>query len=193
LRRGAFGFKLSGWIIEGEHDLIPVWTDQRDTFTQVAFHLPNPYVINFLNPPWMAVLLMPFALPVLPLAVLIQLYLYFAILTIVIFKFKGNMVALGIGAVLGLIAFERRDPGLSILAWLFFVPYFRRSVCCCLWAWSQSVGGCWASSSTWRCDLFMAASWCFTCCAERSRLSATRQNTYDKHTILMLDGIRLIR
>jgi hypothetical protein len=218
------------------HTSVPVWYDQQVTFTQVPLRLANPYEIYFVNPPWTAVLLIPFGLMPLPLSVLVQLCLYFAILTAVIFRYKGGiwivllaltsyiafdsalelnvdwlaclgllvppawsgpflwvkpqtalgvwlsfqprdvvravivtllllivsliiwgdwlspllhymssqmqrefnmapmgllpapvgvLIALGIGIVLARIAFRRRDPVLSILAWLFFVPYIK--------------------------------------------------------------------
>jgi hypothetical protein len=72
-------------------DLFPVWYDQRITFTQTLPHLANPYqIINFANPPWAAVLLAPFSLIPLPLAVLLQMCLYFAILAGAVFKLGGN-------------------------------------------------------------------------------------------------------
>lgn len=72
-------------------NVIPVWHDQRSTFTQLNGHLGNPYLVSgFVNPPWTAILLAPFGWLPLPLATLVQLCLYFAILTGVIFKFGGN-------------------------------------------------------------------------------------------------------
>jgi hypothetical protein len=229
------GLALFWWLVAlwfRGTNLIPVWYDQRVTFTQVPLHLVNPYAIYFVNPPWAALFLLPFALLPLDIAVLLQLALYFAILTGIIYKFKGNQrivllaltsfvafdsalelnidwlaclgllvpamwsgpllllkpqtalgvwlsfktrdlvraiivslvvlllslviwgnwitpllyymssqmqreyniaplslmpvpVSLAIGAVLGWMAFRRRDPVLSILAWLFFVPYIK--------------------------------------------------------------------
>ena len=37
----------------------------------------------------------------------------------------GVLISFGIGIALAWIAFRRRDPVLSILAWLFFVPYIK--------------------------------------------------------------------
>jgi hypothetical protein len=69
----------------------PVWYDQQTTFTQLVHHIGDPYrVPGFVNPPWTAILLAPFGLLSLELSTLIQLCLYFAILTGVIFKFGGS-------------------------------------------------------------------------------------------------------
>src|SRR5262245_3356135 len=68
-------------------DVIPVWYDQRMTFTQVGLNLSQPYVTHaFNNPVWAAALLFPFSLLSIELAVLAQLCLYFAILTGIIYK-----------------------------------------------------------------------------------------------------------
>lgn len=86
---------LGWWIVAAwlrTIDLIPIWYDQRATFTQLLFHVRDPYAIRgFMNPPWAALLLAPFGLIPLPLAVLVQLCLYFALLTGLIFKFGGGL------------------------------------------------------------------------------------------------------
>jgi hypothetical protein len=86
----ALGWWLVAVWLRGLN-LVPVWYDQQTTFTQMNQHLANPYEINFPNPPWTVVLLIPFGLLPLPLSLLVQLGLYFAILTAIIFKFKGNI------------------------------------------------------------------------------------------------------
>lgn len=76
--------RATGWI--------PVWYDQGATFTQVAAHLGNPYQLpGYINPPWAVVYLLPFNFLPLPLAVLAQLCLYFAILTIIIFRRRPQL------------------------------------------------------------------------------------------------------
>ncbi len=86
----AVGWWIVAMVFRGSN-LIPVWYDQSVTFMQVPLNLNNPYQIYFVNPPWTAVFLAPFALLPLPLSVLIQLCLYFAILTAVIYKLGGNL------------------------------------------------------------------------------------------------------
>ncbi|HVO41200.1 MAG TPA: hypothetical protein VMT34_01195 [Aggregatilineales bacterium] len=72
---------------------IAVWYDQQTTFTQLASHWRDPYVVpGFINPPWTVLLLLPFGLIPVPLAVLIQQCLYFGLLTAVIYKFTGGQV-----------------------------------------------------------------------------------------------------
>jgi hypothetical protein len=71
--------------------LTNVWIDQEYVFMQAARHLANPFeVIYFANPPWTAALLAPFGLLPLELSALLQIGLYFAILTGVIYKFGGS-------------------------------------------------------------------------------------------------------
>jgi hypothetical protein len=86
----ALGWWLVAVWLRGQN-LVPVWYDQQVTFTQVPLRLANPYEIYFVNPPWTAVLLVPFGLMPLPVSVLVQLCLYFAILTAVIFRYKGGI------------------------------------------------------------------------------------------------------
>ncbi len=75
---------------------VPVWADQRTTFTRTLGHLSDPYpALAFPYVPWTAVLLAPFSLPPFEWSVLLQLLLYFGLLTAIVFKFGG-----GVGAVL---------------------------------------------------------------------------------------------
>ncbi len=94
----------------------PVWYDQSATFTQLGAHLADPYSVKgFVNPPWTAVLLAPFGLLPLPAATLLQLCLYFAILTAVIFKFGGSTRTV----VIALTSFVAFDAALELnLGWL---------------------------------------------------------------------------
>lgn len=72
-------------------DAIPVWQDQETVFTQVGRHLLNPYAVNeFVNPPWAALPLTPFAYMPLSLAVLLQLGLTYGLLTLVIHRWGGK-------------------------------------------------------------------------------------------------------
>lgn len=88
-------FALMWWGVALQiraHELAPVWIDQQRIFIPVARQLADPFqVVFFANAPWTALLLIPFSLLPLPLAVLAQLCLYFAILTAVVFKFGGGL------------------------------------------------------------------------------------------------------
>jgi hypothetical protein len=71
--------------------IIPVWYDQSVTFTQLLHHIRNPYEIPiFIQPPWAALVMAPAGLLPLPLSVLAQLGLYFALLTVLIYRFGGD-------------------------------------------------------------------------------------------------------
>lgn len=86
--------------------IIPVWYDQAATFTLVGAHWRDPYAISgFINPPWAALLLVPFGWLPLPLAVLAQLCLYFALLAGLIFKYGGGHKAVVI-ALTSFLAFD---------------------------------------------------------------------------------------
>lgn len=72
---------------------VPVWYDQSITFTKVTDIL-NPYAVpTFLYPPWAALLFFPNSLPPLPAATLIQTCLFFALLTLLVFKYGGGLRA----------------------------------------------------------------------------------------------------
>src|SRR5688572_15234057 len=65
---------------------IPIWYDQSITFSNTT-NLLNPYIVRtFLYPPWAALLMFPNSIPPLPISTLIQTCLYFALLTLVVFK-----------------------------------------------------------------------------------------------------------
>jgi hypothetical protein len=75
---------------------VPVWADQRATFTQTLHHLADPYpALAFPYVPWTAALLAPLGLLPFRWAVLIQLVLYFVLLAALIIRFGG-----GVGTVL---------------------------------------------------------------------------------------------
>jgi hypothetical protein len=70
---------------------IPVWVDQARTFA-ITTNLLDPYTVpTFMYPPWAALFFYPNSLPPLPLSTLIQACFYFAILTLVIFKYGGGL------------------------------------------------------------------------------------------------------
>lgn len=85
-----------GWwcaaVVVRTLDIVPVWYDQERTFTQVIHHFLTPYADpHFVNPPWTAIILAPFGLIPLPLAALIQLCLYFAILALIMIRLGGGL------------------------------------------------------------------------------------------------------
>ncbi len=84
-----FWWLVTLWFGPAGH--ITTWFDQSNTFMQLPGHLVDPYQVpRFVGVPWTGVLLLPFGWLPLSLSVLIQLCLYFAILTGVIFKLGGN-------------------------------------------------------------------------------------------------------
>lgn len=73
---------------------VPVWYDQSITFSNTT-NLLNPYTVKtFLYPPWAALFFFPNSIPPLPVSTLIQSCLYFAILTLVVFKYGGGQKAI---------------------------------------------------------------------------------------------------
>jgi hypothetical protein len=68
-----------------------VWYDQQHIFRRSVGFLLDPYSVGgFVHTPWIIPLLAPFSLFPLALSVLIQSGLYFALITAIIFKFKGD-------------------------------------------------------------------------------------------------------
>src|SRR5512143_2537835 len=88
------GLALFWWLVTlwfGPAVHIVTWFDQSITFMQLPGHLADPYQVpRFVGVPWTGILLLPFGWLPLPLSVLIQLCLYFALLTGVIYKLGGN-------------------------------------------------------------------------------------------------------
>jgi hypothetical protein len=73
---------------------VNVWHDQIYTFRESAAHFFEPYqIIGFVALPWAVVALAPFALLPLAPSILLQACLYFALITLFIFKFKGDVSA----------------------------------------------------------------------------------------------------
>lgn len=116
----ASGLALFWWLVVvlliRPADLVAVWYEQKYVFTEVGSHVFNPYRLErFVNPPWAAVFLAPFALPPLEVAVLLQLCLYFCLLTLIIYKYGGNRT----GVFLTLTSFMAMDNALELgIDWL---------------------------------------------------------------------------
>jgi hypothetical protein len=115
----SIGLAFAWWIVAllvRASGLATVWYDQGATFTQVGKHILDPYSVRgFVNPPWTAVLLAPFSVMPLEIAVLIQLELYFVLMTLVIFKFGGNLITV----LITLVSFFAFDAILELnLDWL---------------------------------------------------------------------------
>src|SRR5262245_53986256 len=85
---------LAWWLVAlwlKSRDILPVWFDQERIFLQVGRHIGDPYsVVGYYNPPWTAIPLAPFGWLPVSAALLLQLCLYFAILTGVVYKFGGG-------------------------------------------------------------------------------------------------------
>ena len=93
----AVGLAVVWWGVAlafGQATGIAPWADQRTTFTQAVHHLQNPYALAWPYVPWTAALMAPFGLLPLPLAVLAQMVVYFALLAAVVYRFEGGLGAL---------------------------------------------------------------------------------------------------
>jgi hypothetical protein len=74
--------------------LVNVLTDQRGIFMPAGGSLVNPYAVGgFFNPPWAAYLLAPFSMLPFWIGILLQLTLYFVLLTLLIHKYRGGRAA----------------------------------------------------------------------------------------------------
>jgi hypothetical protein len=92
----AVGMAVFWWLVVvlviKPAEVLPVWGDQKTGFTQVPHHLADPYEVSrFSNAPWTAIFLIPFGEFSLSLAVLLQLIVYFVSLTLLIFRYGGNI------------------------------------------------------------------------------------------------------
>ncbi len=88
------------WIRVGQEP----WWDQRTIFRETLHHLDNVYVVPlYRNPPWTAIIIAPFSLMPLHLSVLIQLVMFFGILTVMTYRYGGNLlhVLLVLGSPIG--------------------------------------------------------------------------------------------
>lgn len=120
--RMALAIAVVWWLVAvifRAGNLATVWYDQGTTFTQVGKHIDDPYQVRgFVNPPWTAIPLAPFSLLPLPIAVLVQLCLYFVIITAVIFKFGGNAKTV----LLVLLSYIALDSALELnIDWLVYL------------------------------------------------------------------------
>ena len=83
------------WIMSAGYfhltDVERPWADQSTTFHQVRDHIHNPYAqLAWPYVPWATLPLLPFSYLPLAISVLLQLMLYFVLLTVLIFKFGGD-------------------------------------------------------------------------------------------------------
>ncbi len=112
-------FALAWWAAAGtlfyKAQEIP-WSDQQFTFLALPEHWLTPYVVpGFLGPPWTVLPLLPLHFVSLYPAALIQTCLYFALITLVIFKFGGNLTT----TILALTSFVALDATLELnIDWL---------------------------------------------------------------------------
>lgn len=82
-----------GAVSNGVFGGVPPWWDQRETFTQAAFHLGDPYALIWPYVPWTALFMAPFGWLPVSLAVLAQLIILFGGLTALIYKYDGGFWA----------------------------------------------------------------------------------------------------
>jgi hypothetical protein len=91
----ALGLAVVWWIIALAFEArtgVPVWADQRTTFTQAVHHLADPYpALAWPYVPWAVVPLIPFGLLPLRWAVLLQMGLYFSVLALIVHRFGGGL------------------------------------------------------------------------------------------------------
>lgn len=95
---------------------VPAWYDQRAAFLILPEQWLSPYqVLRFANPPWTVFALFPFHWLPVYVAILLQICLYFALLTLVIFKFGGGLAA----TLLALSSFVALDATIELnIDWL---------------------------------------------------------------------------
>lgn len=87
----TFWFLVNLFLIQPNDLIVDPWYDQSVTFTQVGKNLVSPYeTLRFVNPPWAALVLLPFSLMSLNVAVLLQLWLTFGLLAMVLHKYGGS-------------------------------------------------------------------------------------------------------
>lgn len=74
------------------NDIVEPWGDQRTNFTQAPNNLDDPYQTpGYTLPPWTAVMLLPFSLMPLNIAVLTQMMIYFGALGAMVHQFGGTL------------------------------------------------------------------------------------------------------
>ncbi len=80
---------LIAMLIRNANTLI-IWADQEVTFTQG--NISQPFIVpGFVIVPWAVLLIAPFRSMTLPVAVLVQLFLYFGLTSFVIIRYGGNL------------------------------------------------------------------------------------------------------
>ncbi|GAB4571736.1 MAG: hypothetical protein Kow0077_09220 [Anaerolineae bacterium] len=93
----AAGLGVGWWLVAvafGRYADVLLWADQRTTFTQAVHSLRDPYAsLAWPYVPWAAVLMIPFGLVPVELAVLVQMVLYCVLLAAVIYRFGGGLAA----------------------------------------------------------------------------------------------------
>lgn len=99
-------------------DIITVWRDQIVTFT-APNPIASPYgLVSFIYPPWAAIFFAPLSWFPLTTAILLQLCLYFAIVTLIVYKFGGDIKAV----VIALTSFIAFDATLELnIEWLVYI------------------------------------------------------------------------
>lgn len=94
------GMALVWWLLVLEiraRDIIPIWFDQQHIFLRSAEFVQTPFAVaGFVNPPWLAVVMIPFATLPLPVAVLAQVAIYFGAITCLVYVLGGNWQAVAI-------------------------------------------------------------------------------------------------
>lgn len=105
-----------GAILLNEIVPLHLWIDQRNIFMIVPEHLANPYEIKqFLNPPWTALILLPFSLLPLSVSVFVQLSILFCTTAAIIHKFEGSLKS----TILTLTSFIAFDNALELnIGWM---------------------------------------------------------------------------
>ncbi len=90
----AIGLAIGWWLVAARVSQkagTVLWSDQHSIYTQLDANIADPYASRlFANPPWTAVLVYPVALLPFETSVLIQIILYFSLLTLLIAKFGGK-------------------------------------------------------------------------------------------------------
>ncbi|MAU12656.1 MAG: hypothetical protein CL607_22735 [Anaerolineaceae bacterium] len=96
----GLGIALAWWLvgfimfndpnIQGK--LLYIWGDQQWTFMKADQHLLDPYaIVGYLNPPWVIVILAPFAMMPFTWSMLAQMILYFVGMALLLAKYGGSM------------------------------------------------------------------------------------------------------
>ncbi len=119
---------LAWWIMAlyfYQRETFLVWDDQHWTFSQARNLLSTPYQIaGFVNPPWSLIPLIPFTFFPLPIAALLQLVIYFMILTGIVYKHGGGIRHLLLALASPITFFVAMETNIEwIVALAFLVPH----------------------------------------------------------------------